>query len=95
LQVADVLVVDVEVDEGAELAVVGVEMAAEFGMLDQQGIHGFSYGYAVHFNRGLLAYVLPQGSGYMNLAHDVRIMMPRRNGKIQVGVAGSPGLGRS
>ena len=37
LEVADVFVVDVKIDEGAQFAVIGVEMLLQVGMLGDEG----------------------------------------------------------
>lgn len=58
LQVADVLVVDVEIDESPKLSVIGVEVFAQVGMLRHQGIHGFADGRSRDVDRSLFAYVL-------------------------------------
>jgi hypothetical protein len=69
LQVANVFVIQVNIDERAQLAVFSVEMAPEIGMIGDEPAQGFSDGRTFHVNRRLLAGILPQRRGDMDLRH--------------------------
>ena len=69
MEVADVFVVQVHVDEGAELAVVVIEVTAQVGVLGDESAKGFADGRAFDFNRGLLASILAKGRGDVDLGH--------------------------
>jgi len=58
LQVTNVLIVEVNVNEGAKLAVVGIEVAAEIGMLVYEGGEGVGYRTSLHLDRRLLPGIL-------------------------------------
>src|SRR5207248_6257326 len=55
LHVANVFFVDVDVDEGPQLALVGVEMAAQLAVLFGQVGQGLGDGFSVDVNRSALA----------------------------------------
>ncbi len=59
LQVADVFVVEIEVNEGAQFALVGVEVLAQVGMQRDERIHGFADGRSRNVHGRLFADVLP------------------------------------
>src|ERR1700690_4542572 len=63
LQVADVFVVEVHVDEGAELAVVVIKMTAQVGVLGDESAEGLADGRAADVNSRLFPGVLAQWRG--------------------------------
>ena len=69
LQVADVFVIQVNVDERTEFAVVGVKMPAQVRVLGNQPGQGFRDGAGLDLDRGLLAGVLAQRGGYVDFCH--------------------------
>ena len=71
MQVADILVVEVDVNKGAELAVIGVEVAAKVRMLGDQPAKGLAYGAALNLHRTLLSGVLPQRRRYVDFDHSL------------------------
>src|SRR5260370_21507261 len=76
LQIANILVIYVHVDEGAQLAVIGVEMAAQVAILCCEIGQGFSDGAALNVNRRVFAGILPEWGGNMNL-HDRALIITR------------------
>jgi len=69
LQVAHVFVIQVNIDESAQLAVFSVKMATEIGMIANKAAQSFSNGRTFHINRRLLAGILPQRRRNMDLRH--------------------------
>ena len=69
LQVADVLVIQVNIHKRTEFAVVGVKMTAQVRMLGNQSGQGFRDGSGLNLDRRLLAGVLTQRSGYVDFRH--------------------------
>src|SRR4029077_5579776 len=59
LQVADVFVIEVDIDESAQFAIVGVEVAAQVRMRGNEAGEGVGDGCTFHLNRGLLPGILP------------------------------------
>src|ERR1700687_2003117 len=76
LEIADVLVVKVDIDESAQLPVIRIKMTAQVGMLGDQVRKGAANGASRNFNRRLLASVLAQGGGDLDLGHRL-YMMPQ------------------
>jgi len=79
LQVADILVVEVDVNKGAELAVIGVEVAAKVRMLGNQPGKGLAYSAALNLHRTLLSGVLPQRRRYVDFDHSLITGCSRMN----------------
>ena len=79
MQVADVLVVEVNVNKGAELAVISVEVAAKVWMLGDQPGKGLAYGAALNLHRTLLSGVLPQRGRYVDFDHSLITGCSRMN----------------
>jgi hypothetical protein len=71
LQVADVFIVKVNIHKRAQLAVIGVQMPSQIGMLHRERIHGLGHGRAFNLNGGLLAHILPQRRWNVNFAHRI------------------------
>jgi hypothetical protein len=69
LQVANILVVQVHVHKSAELAIIGVEVAAQVRMLSDEAGKSLAHGSTLDLHRTLFAGVLPQWSGYVNFNH--------------------------
>ena len=67
LQIANVLVVKVDVDEGAQLAVIGIKMTAQVRMLGDQVGKGSADGAGLDLNGRLFASVLAQGRRNLDL----------------------------
>jgi hypothetical protein len=82
LEIANVLIVQVDVDEGAQLPVVGIKMTAQVGMLGDEIGKGGANGTSLNLNRRLLASILAQGSGDLDLGHRL-YMMPQEGREIQ------------
>ena len=59
LQVADVFVIEVDIDESAQFAIVGVEMPTQVGMPRHETRKRIGDGIALHLYRGLLSGILP------------------------------------
>src|SRR5260370_813564 len=76
LQIANILVIYVHIDESAQLAVIGVEMAAQVAILCCEIGQGFSDGAALNVNRRVFAGILPEWGGNMNL-HDRALIITR------------------
>ncbi len=87
LQVADILVIEVNVDKSAQFAVVGIEMAAQFRMLGDQVRERIADGPAGHLDRSLFARILPQRGWNMDLGHRP-YMMPQTPRRMQPRIAG-------
>jgi len=71
LQVADVLVVHIYVDEGAEFTVIGIEMAAQVRVLGDEVGKGISHSSRLHVHSSLLAGVLAQRGWDVDLGHSL------------------------
>jgi hypothetical protein len=69
LQVADVLVVQVNIHKRTEFAVVGVKMPTQVRVLGNQSGQGFGDSAGLNLDRRLLAGVLAQRSGYVDFGH--------------------------
>ena len=69
LQVADVLFVQINIDESAQFAFIGIKMAAQIRMLSHQLGQRSANGYGLNIDRGLLAGILPQRRRNMDLRH--------------------------
>src|SRR5208282_3762132 len=69
LQVAHVFVVDVDVDERAQLALLGIEVALQVGMLRDQAGKGLSHGLSGDIDRGLFPRVLAKWRRNLDLGH--------------------------
>src|SRR5437764_10016657 len=67
LQVTNVLVVEINVDESAQLPVIGVKMAFQLAVLGDEGIQRLAHGGGAHLHAGALAGIRPQRSGNMHL----------------------------
>src|SRR5438270_7412441 len=80
LQVADVFVVEVNVHKGAQLAVLGVEMAAQVGMPGNQAVEGLADIRGADVHRGLLVGVLAERSGDVNLCHSAHFTTDAASG---------------
>src|ERR1700734_1144985 len=78
LQVTDVFIVDIQVDESAQLAFVRVKMPPHIGMLRHQCIHGFSDRGRGNLHRGLFPNILAQRRRNVNLAHRSNLKEPAR-----------------
>ena len=69
LQIADVFIVQVDIDESAELAVVVIEMTSQVGVLGDKSRKGFSDSRTFDFNRRLFPSILPQRRRNVDLWH--------------------------
>ena len=69
LQVTNVFVVQVHIHEGAEFAVVSIEMAAKVGVLSHKPGEGIAHSSSFDFYGRLLASVLAQRRRNMDLGH--------------------------
>ena len=69
LQIAHILIVEINIDERTELAFIGIKMSAQVGMLGNQSAQGFTDGRAADFNRRLLTGILPQRRRNVDLRH--------------------------
>ncbi len=61
--------VQVHVDEGAKLALVGIKMTAQVGVLGDESAKGLADGRAADFDSRLLACILTQWRGNVDLGH--------------------------
>src|ERR1017187_1604850 len=68
-EVANILVVEIDVDEAAHLAFVVEDLFAQVGELRRQRVQHFAHGSAGDGDRILLAGELPQGRGDQNFGH--------------------------
>ena len=69
LQVADVLIVDIYVDEAAQLALIIEQILLNVGILLGQMAQGIGHGRAAHFYRFFLAGELAQGGRDQDFGH--------------------------
>ncbi len=69
LQVTDVFVVEIDVDESAQFAIIGIEMAAQIGMLGHQFGQRRTDRFGIEFDRGVLSSILSQRRGNVDLSH--------------------------
>jgi hypothetical protein len=56
-QIANIFIVQINIHEGAEFAVLRIEMLAQIGMLSGKIAQGFAHGLGVDFDDGLLSSV--------------------------------------
>lgn len=73
LQVADILVIYINIDEGPEFTVIGIQMAAQVRVLGDEVGKGISYSSGLHVYGRLLAGVLAQGGWDMDFGHTCSI----------------------
>lgn len=71
MQVADIFVVQVNVNKGAEFAIVSIEVAAQVRVLGDQAGKRLTDCAALNLDRPLLTGVLPQWCGYVNFDHSL------------------------
>jgi len=69
LQVANVLIIEIQIHEGAQLAIVRIQMPPKLWMLRHQVVHGLTHGRTLHLHRRLFTYILAQRRRDVNLAH--------------------------
>src|SRR4029077_2626411 len=69
LQVTDVFVVEVDIHEGAQFTVFGVEVAAQVGVLGDEISERVGDGGGLHLDSGLLSGVLAKGRRNVDLRH--------------------------
>ena len=69
VEVADVFVVDIHVDEAAQLAFVVEQVAAQVGVLGGQLVERFAHGGGIDFDGIVATGVLAQRGGNENLSH--------------------------
>jgi len=69
LQVSDVFVIQINIDERTEFAVLSVKMAPQVRVLGNQPGQGFGNGASVDLDRRLLAGVLAQGGGNVDFRY--------------------------
>ena len=81
LQIADVLVIEVDIHKGTQFAFVGIKMAAQLRMLRHEVRQRVADGASLHINRRQLAGILAQGGRDVDLGHRL-YMMPQEGPEI-------------
>ena len=84
LQVTHVLVIQINIYEGAKLALVGVKVAAKVGMARHQAGKRLANVACLHLHRGLLPGILAKRGGDVDFGHRL-YMMPHPRLKIHHG----------
>ncbi len=82
LQIAHVLVIQIDVYKSAQLALVGVKVAAKVRMARHQAGERLANVACLHLHRGLFSSVLPERGGDVDFGHRL-YMMPHPRPKIQ------------
>src|ERR1019366_8161182 len=83
-QVAHVFVVDVDVDERAQFAVLGIEMALQIGMLRNQARKGLAHGLSRDMDRGLFPRVLAKWRRNLDLGHTKKMLWYSRKMQVEM-----------
>jgi hypothetical protein len=91
LQIADILVIQINIDKSPQFSVLVVEMPAQVGMLRDQAGKSLGYGSTLNVDSGVFSSVLAKRSWDVNLAHTL-LMMPQEAGRFiwHLWVVGTP-----